>query len=111
MKTALVKLLLHAARQGRWVLVAGLCIGLTAPALARYLQPFIPQMVVVLLFLAVLRMEVGNVLGSLREFGQTLGTVLILQLILPLLLVVVSIPLINSAPIREVTDVSSPKVS
>ena len=79
--------LIFVARHGSWVLVAGLCAGLAMPSLAQYLLAWIPQMVVALLFLAVFRMDPGNIAGSLKELPSVAFTALGLQLVLPLVIV------------------------
>jgi hypothetical protein len=76
--------LIFAARHGSWVLVAGLCAGLAMPSLAQYLLAWIPHMVVALLFLAVFRMDPGNIAGSLKELPSVALVALGLQLVLPL---------------------------
>lgn len=76
--------LIWAARQGRWVLVAGLAVGLAAPALAEGMRPWLGALVVVLLFLSVLRMRPRDVLGALSELPRVAGTALALQLAAPL---------------------------
>lgn len=72
------------ARAGRWMLPVGLAVGLAAPALAEALRPGIGPVVVVLLFLAVLRigpdgLRIGR--AGLMHAGLR---ALVLQLALPL---------------------------
>ncbi len=76
--------LVWAARHGRWVLVAGLATGLAAPSLAEVMGPVLPALVVVLIFVSVLRMRPGEVLGALSDLPRVAGTALLLQLAAPL---------------------------
>ncbi len=78
--------LLFAARHGQWVLVGGLVAGLALPGLATVMRPWLPALVVVLLFVSLLRMRPRAILGSLRALPGVAGTALILQLGAPLLL-------------------------
>ncbi len=75
------------ARHGRMALVAGLAagvaLGLVAPAAAEASRVLIAPMVVLLLFLAVLRLGVEGVRAGLRGIGRALGVTLALQLALP----------------------------
>lgn len=73
-----------AARHGPYVLIAGLVAGVAVPPLAAFLRPHIAQLVVVLLFVSVLRMEPRAVLGSLADLPRTVLAVLALQLAAPL---------------------------
>jgi ACR3 family arsenite transporter len=73
-----------AALHGRWCLVFGLIAGLTLPGLARFLSPYLPEMIALLLFLAALRIGPRATLGNLRDVGHTLGTVVIYQLFAPI---------------------------
>lgn len=71
------------ARAGRWMLPVGLALGLASPALAEALRPAIGPVVVVLLFLAVLRigpegLRIGR--SGLMHAGLR---ALVLQLALP----------------------------
>ncbi len=79
----------HCARQGRVVLVAGLVagvgLGLVAPAVAEASRVVIAPMVVLLLFLAVLRLGPEGVRAGLRGIGKALGVTLVLQLALPVM--------------------------
>lgn len=77
--------LIWAARHGPYVLIAGLAVGLFVTPLAHALRPWIPQLVVALLFVSVLRMEPRDILGSLSGLSRGVIAVLALQLALPLL--------------------------
>lgn len=76
--------LIWLARQGRFVLVAGLVAGLALPGLAGVLRPLVPQIVALLLFLAAVRIGRSVFDGAFRALPLTLGVVLALQLVLPL---------------------------
>ena len=75
------------ARHGRFALVAGLVagvgMGLVAPAASEASRVVIAPMVVLLLFLAVLRLGPEGVRAGLRGIGRALGVTLALQLALP----------------------------
>lgn len=72
------------AQRGSQVLILGLLIGLFIPQIANLFRPWLTEMVAVLLFLAFLRMQPGNLRNSLIEIPKTLILVVLLQLILPL---------------------------
>lgn len=72
------------ARHGAMVLVLGLIAGLLFPGPARHMKPFLPYMVVGLLFLSVLRINPKDVFGSLADLPGIVVTLLILQLGVPL---------------------------
>ena len=82
--TVVNALLGAAARQGRFILIAGLVMGLLAPALAAAFKPFIPHFVAALLFLAALRVGPNQALGAFRDLRQTLAILGLYQLALPL---------------------------
>lgn len=76
---------LHAvARHGRWALVAGLATGLTLPALAEVLRPFIPVLVAMLLFVTALRIGPNAAFGGFRAARGALGLVIVWQLAAPM---------------------------
>ncbi len=81
----MIRALGFAARHGRWCLVLGLIAGLSLPQLATILTPFLPEMIALLLFLAALRIGPRTTIGSLRDVRRTLGTVVIYQLVAPLI--------------------------
>lgn len=79
--------LLHPfARHARAMLVIGLVLGVASPALAQAMRGWIPEMIALLLFLAALRVGDRAVLGALGDLWRTLGALLVLQLLLPMLL-------------------------
>ncbi len=80
-----------AARHGPYVLVSGLVAGLLLPGLAEPMRPFLPPLVMVLLFLTLLRMKPGAILGSLVDLKQVAVTIVSFQLAMPLLVAGVGI--------------------
>jgi hypothetical protein len=72
------------ARHGRFILVAGLIAGLLLPDVAAMLKPWLPQSVVLLLFLTAIRIGPQKAFNGLSRFPATLSVVLIFQLALPL---------------------------
>lgn len=75
-----------AARNGPYVLVAGLVAGLLLPGMAEPMRPLLPPLVVLLLFVTVLRMEPAAILGSLGDLHKVGLTVLGFQFVLPLVI-------------------------
>ena len=73
-----------AARHGRWCLVLGLLGGLFLPQVAAAMQPALPVLVALLIFVAALRIGPGAALGSIAEARGDLGLLLIFQLALPI---------------------------
>ncbi|MBM7067132.1 hypothetical protein [Actibacterium sp. 188UL27-1] len=77
--------MLHlAARAGPWVLISGLVVGLGFPAVAGAVRPVIPALVVVLLFLAALRVDLGQWAAARIGLGRAVASVVVLQCGLPL---------------------------
>ncbi|KIC40626.1 hypothetical protein RA27_12710 [Ruegeria sp. ANG-R] len=74
-----------AARHGPYVLVSGLAAGLLLPGLAEPMRPLLSPLVMVLLFLTLLRMEPGAILGSLADLRQVARAIVGFQLIVPLI--------------------------
>ncbi|MEX0364933.1 MAG: hypothetical protein AB3N22_02620, partial [Ruegeria sp.] len=72
------------ARHGKLGLIAGLLAGLALPDLAAKLRPWIPEMVAFLLFLTAFRIGPVEAAGGLDALTRTTGSVLVLQLLLPL---------------------------
>jgi len=79
--------LLLVARYGRWVLVAGLIAGLVLPDLAAFLSHYIAEMVVLLLFVSVFRMEPSDLRLDWGQIATAGWLVLVLQLALPLVVI------------------------
>ncbi|MEO9781420.1 MAG: hypothetical protein ABJH07_17760 [Sedimentitalea sp.] len=76
--------LLLVSRYARSVLVAGLAAGIALPALAQALSGWIPEMVVVLLFLGALRLSPTDLRALGTDLPRAAWYVLISQLVLPL---------------------------
>ncbi len=72
-----------AAHHGRTLLVIGLATGFALPGLAAGLKPALPAMVVFLVFVSALRIGARAAFGSMRDAGQNLALVLVLQLGVP----------------------------
>jgi hypothetical protein len=83
--TALAGPLRRAGRYARWLLVAGLVLGVSAPGLAAALKPWLGELVAATLFIAALRIGPRQALGAVRDLPMTLGLVLAFQLAMPLL--------------------------
>lgn len=77
-------LLWRISDHGRLALIAGLAGGLLLPGLAAAMQPWLPQMVAGLLAVTALRIGHRAVLGALSDLRWGVGSVLVLQLALPL---------------------------
>ena len=80
-----------AARHGPYVLVSGLAAGLLLPGLAAPMRPLLPPLVMLLLFLTLLRMQPGAIVGSLVDLRKVAGTIAAFQLVLPLSVVGIGI--------------------
>lgn len=76
-----------AAKHGRLLLILGLLAGALLPGLAQAMKPWLRELVALLLFLAALRVGPGRLAGSLQRTLPAVLTVLIYQLVLPLLAV------------------------
>jgi len=61
------------------------------PGLARFLTPFLPEMIALLLFLAALRIGPRATIGSFNDFGRALGTIAIYQLVAPLIALAITL--------------------
>ncbi len=75
------------AGRGPWVLVAGILAGVFLPGLARVLQPYIPEMVAGLLFLAALRIGPKRMMETSGAGPVLIGILLAAQLALPLVVI------------------------
>ncbi len=82
-----MRFFVRAGENARWLLVAGLVIGVALPGPGLWVRPWLPFLVFLLLLLAALRMAPRDIVGSLRDLPGTLSLVLILQLALPLALI------------------------
>lgn len=84
------RLLWRISEHGRLALLAGLAAGLGLPGLAATMQPWLPQMVAVLLTITALRIGHRAALGALSDLWWGTGAVAVLQLLLPLSLLLMS---------------------
>ena len=83
--------LLIAARNGQYVLVAGLLAGLILPGLAEPMRPLLPPLVVLLLFVTILQMEPATILGSLKDLRQVMTSVAGFQVFSPLVVLAIGL--------------------
>jgi len=81
----MIRVLIHAARHGRWLLVAGLVAGIGLPSLAAAMRPWLPEMVAVLMFLAALRVGPKQAIGAWHDLTASLLFVALLQMLLPVI--------------------------
>ncbi|GAA6181844.1 hypothetical protein NBRC116594_32820 [Shimia sp. NS0008-38b] len=81
----MLQVLGYIARNGRYVLDAGLVAGIVLPDVATALRPWLSELVLLLLFLTAFRVGLPAARDGLRAFQSTLGMVVIYQLGLPLL--------------------------
>lgn len=72
------------ARNGRWLLVAGLLLGIASPALAQTMAATIVPLIALLLFLAALRVGPGAAFPRGRALPRAMLLALLLQMVLPL---------------------------
>ncbi|WP_297338704.1 hypothetical protein [Pseudophaeobacter sp.] len=79
----MIDLLTIVARYGRAAMVFGLLAGFALPQLAATLKPWLPELVAGLLFLNGFRIGASRALAGLREGISSLKTVVVLQMILP----------------------------
>ncbi len=73
----------YCARNGRWILVASLGIGLLSETLALLIKPHIGVLIALLLFFACLRVGPKQAMGAAQDIARNLGFVAILQVLLP----------------------------
>ena len=89
----MLELFAFVARHGRYALAGGLLAGFLLPDIAQNLRPFLPQMILFLLFLTAFRIGAKATLLGLRNSFAALKVALIFQLVLPLVALAVFIPL------------------
>lgn len=77
------------AAAGRWILIAGLVIGMAAPALAQAMRPSVGPLVVALLFLATLRIGPAGLRIGRAGLARAVGFALLFQLLVPLSLALI----------------------
>lgn len=90
MSNPLSLLLRYCARNGRWILVASLVLGLTASDLALLIKPHIATLIALLLFTACLRVGPKQALGAGRDIKASFVFTIILQILLPLIVVLIT---------------------
>ncbi|MFQ6547765.1 hypothetical protein AADZ90_007390 [Aestuariibius sp. 2305UL40-4] len=71
------------AGRGRWILIAGLAIGLASPAAAAAIQPHVGPLVIAVLFLAMLKIGPQAFRIGRRDMTRSLGITLVFQMALP----------------------------
>lgn len=81
----MTRALARLARHGRWLLIAGLALGIGWPALAEVMAPAIVPLIALMLFLAALRLGPAAALPARAGLPRAVGLTLVLQLGLPLL--------------------------
>ncbi len=75
--------------QGRYCLIAGLCLGLLAPGLAEVIRPWIGTLVALLLLVTGIRIGARQAFGERRDLWPTLVRIAAFQTVLPLIVVAV----------------------
>jgi hypothetical protein len=80
----MLELLAWVARHGRYALLGGLLAGFLLPQTAQALRPYLPEMILFLLFLNAFRIGPKDVLAGLRHSFSALKITLVLQLVLPM---------------------------
>jgi ACR3 family arsenite transporter len=83
----MIRFLSFCGRHGRVCLVGGLVMGIALPDLALAMRPRIAPMVVLLLFLAVLRLGPEGIRAGLHGIRGAIGAVLVFQMVAPLMAV------------------------
>ncbi|MEM9277350.1 MAG: hypothetical protein AAGA76_02110 [Pseudomonadota bacterium] len=73
------------ADHSRWALIAGLVIGILVPVLADSVRPWVGYWIAVLLFLAALRIDPGEVAGTLQDYKHAGIFILVFQVLIPCL--------------------------
>lgn len=76
------------ADNSRWILVAGLLLGIFLPPLADLIKPWVGYWVAVLLFIAALRIDPRGALGTLRDYKHVGIFIVIFQVAIPTILAV-----------------------
>ncbi|WP_299502525.1 hypothetical protein [uncultured Roseobacter sp.] len=82
----MTRLLWFISDNARACLIVGLLAGLALPGLAATMQPWLPEMVAVLLMITALRIGHRAAMGALSDLRWGLGSVAVLQLMLPVAL-------------------------
>ncbi|MDB4241000.1 hypothetical protein N9801_01925 [Yoonia sp.] len=87
MTGTVLSMLATVSRHGRAALIVGLLAGVMLPSFANAMKPWLPLLVMVLLFLVALRIGPRKARDGLSNLPATLGVVLVLQLVLPLVVI------------------------
>ncbi len=82
-----------AARNARWVLVAGLAVALAAPSVTLIFKPLIPLFIALLLFAASFRVGPKHVFGAFTLVHRPVSLAVVLQCLVPLVLLLCIVPL------------------
>ena len=110
----LISFLVVVSRHGRIGLALGLVAGLLLPGIANAMKPFLPALVMALLFLVALRIGPQRARQGLSNWQSTVGLVLILQLACPLAVIAAALGIgIGSSPyvLAIVLVLAAPSVS
>jgi predicted Na+-dependent transporter len=94
-----INLFAAAAGYGRLLLVLGLIAGIMLPWAATFIRGYVPELIALLLFLAAFRVGPRAALGALSDLRLTVGSVLLLQVVTPILIAVAFLALGVSNPI------------
>nr|WP_281494206.1 hypothetical protein [Jannaschia sp. S6380] len=70
-------------------MIGGLCAGLLLPDLAEMLRPWVGHLVGLLLFVTAIRVGAGRALGALDRLAPSIGRVVVLQIVAPLMAVAI----------------------
>lgn len=81
----LEKILHSIAENSKWMLILGLLTGIFVPPLADSVKPWIGYCVALLLFLAALRIDPKDALGTKRDYRHTGLFIAVIQLLVPCL--------------------------
>ena len=87
MKQAIINSLCWLATKGRLVLVVGLICGIALPDLAQAMRPWLAEMVIVLLFIAAMRVGTKAAFSGLGHWKHLSALLVVYQTVLPLLLI------------------------
>lgn len=87
------------ATHSRWLLILGLLAGVSLPTLAAAMVPWLPHMVAILMVITAYRLGHANALGALGDLRWSIPTVLVLQLVLPVVLYTVLTAINASMPV------------
>ena len=80
----IVALFQHAARNGRWLLIAGLVLGILSQDISLMIKPYVGEFIIAVLFVAAMRIGPRQAIGALSELPRTISYFLVLNLALPL---------------------------